>query len=87
MDSIFDQKFMVTTRHRARMAQPLPHTQQQQSGQQQQGEVGAASSSSYPPTGIHPWHFEQYENEAVFIPAGCPHQVRVCVWVGVGVLM
>ncbi|GIL78410.1 hypothetical protein Vretimale_17013 [Volvox reticuliferus] len=22
------------------------------------------------------WHFEQYEHEAVFIPAGCPHQVR-----------
>lgn len=25
--------------------------------------------------GIEPWHFEQYEHEAVFIPAGCPHQV------------
>jgi lysine-specific demethylase 3 len=22
------------------------------------------------------WHFEQYEGEAVFIPAGCAHQVR-----------
>ncbi|GFR44647.1 hypothetical protein Agub_g5936 [Astrephomene gubernaculifera] len=22
------------------------------------------------------WHFEQYEHEAVFIPAGCAHQVR-----------
>ena len=26
--------------------------------------------------GIEAWHFEQYPNEAVFIPAGCPHQVR-----------
>lgn len=25
---------------------------------------------------IEPWSFEQYEQEAVFIPAGCPHQVR-----------
>jgi lysine-specific demethylase 3 len=25
---------------------------------------------------ITPWHFEQYLDEAVFIPAGCPHQVR-----------
>ena len=27
-------------------------------------------------TQIEPQHFEQYEAEAVFIPAGCPHQVR-----------
>ncbi|KAK3005714.1 hypothetical protein RJ639_017302 [Escallonia herrerae] len=26
--------------------------------------------------GIEPWTFEQYTGEAVFIPAGCPHQVR-----------
>lgn len=26
--------------------------------------------------GVEMWHFEQHENEAVFIPAGCPHQVR-----------
>lgn len=26
--------------------------------------------------GVEPWHFEQYASEAVFIPAGCPHQVR-----------
>ncbi|KAG0596646.1 hypothetical protein M758_UG272600 [Ceratodon purpureus] len=25
---------------------------------------------------VEPWTFEQYEQEAVFIPAGCPHQVR-----------
>ncbi|KAL3521651.1 hypothetical protein ACH5RR_019800 [Cinchona calisaya] len=25
---------------------------------------------------IEPWTFEQYTGEAVFIPAGCPHQVR-----------
>ena len=24
--------------------------------------------------GVEPWHFEQHANEAVFIPAGCPHQ-------------
>ncbi|GAQ79928.1 transcription factor jumonji (jmjC) domain-containing protein [Klebsormidium nitens] len=27
-------------------------------------------------TGVEPWTFEQYDGEAVFIPAGCPHQVR-----------
>lgn len=26
--------------------------------------------------GVEAWTFEQYEQEAVFIPAGCPHQVR-----------
>ncbi|BDA51374.1 probable lysine-specific demethylase 3A at C-terminar half [Coccomyxa sp. Obi] len=26
--------------------------------------------------GVESWHFEQHANEAVFIPAGCPHQVR-----------
>ncbi len=26
--------------------------------------------------GVHTWHFEQYEWEGVFIPGGCPHQVR-----------
>jgi hypothetical protein len=26
--------------------------------------------------GIEPWTFEQDFGEAVFIPAGCPHQVR-----------
>ncbi|KAL3151375.1 hypothetical protein ABBQ38_013204 [Trebouxia sp. C0009 RCD-2024] len=26
--------------------------------------------------GIEPWHFEQHCQEGVFIPAGCPHQVR-----------
>lgn len=27
-------------------------------------------------SGIEPWTFEQKLGEAVFIPAGCPHQVR-----------
>jgi hypothetical protein len=27
-------------------------------------------------TQVEGWHFEQYEGEVVFIPAGCPHQVR-----------
>lgn len=26
--------------------------------------------------GVEPWSFEQRVGEAVFIPAGCPHQVR-----------
>ena len=26
--------------------------------------------------GVEAWSFQQYEGEAVFIPAGCPHQVR-----------
>lgn len=25
---------------------------------------------------VEPWTFEQRLGEAVFIPAGCPHQVR-----------
>lgn len=29
-----------------------------------------------PPYSIHVWHVEQHEGEAVFIPAGCPHQAR-----------
>ena len=24
---------------------------------------------------IEPWHFEQYVDESIFIPGGCPHQV------------
>ena len=28
-------------------------------------------------TGVRPWTFEQHELEAVVIPAGCPHQVRL----------
>ena len=27
-------------------------------------------------TGVQAWHFEQHENEAVFIPSGCAHQAR-----------
>ncbi len=27
--------------------------------------------------GVESWHFEQHADEAVFIPAGCPHQVRL----------
>jgi [histone H3]-dimethyl-L-lysine9 demethylase len=30
----------------------------------------------YAPIGIEPWTFVQRLGEAVFIPAGCPHQVR-----------
>jgi len=26
--------------------------------------------------GIEPWTFEQQLGDAVFVPAGCPHQVR-----------
>ena len=34
-----------------------------------------------PALGIEPWTFEQKLGEAVFIPAGCPHQVRnLKVW-------
>lgn len=25
---------------------------------------------------VHVWHFEQHVWEAVYIPSGCPHQVR-----------
>ncbi|PRW58740.1 DNA polymerase eta isoform B [Chlorella sorokiniana] len=28
------------------------------------------------PYGVHVWHVEQYEHEAVWIPGGCAHQVR-----------
>jgi hypothetical protein len=39
--------------------------------------------------GVQPWHFEQYEDEAVFIPAGCAHQasahsVAPCSFWGLG---
>jgi len=34
------------------------------------------SSVGFPALGIEPWTFEQKLGEAVFIPAGCPHQVR-----------
>lgn len=27
-------------------------------------------------TGVEAWHFEQHQGEAVYIPAGCAHQVR-----------
>ena len=27
-------------------------------------------------SGVEPWSFEQHLGEAVFIPAGCPFQVR-----------
>ena len=30
-------------------------------------------------TGVESWHFEQHADEAVFIPAGCPHQARALV--------
>jgi hypothetical protein len=36
-------------------------------------------------TQVEGWHFEQHEGEVVFIPAGCPHQVRnlrACTKVG-----
>jgi hypothetical protein len=31
---------------------------------------------SIPYAGVEPWTFEQKLGDAVFIPAGCPHQVR-----------
>lgn len=34
------------------------------------------NSSFSDDAGIEPWTFEQFVGEAVFIPAGCPHQVR-----------
>ena len=45
--------------------------------------------------GVEAWCFEQHANEAVFIPAGCPHQVLFpdssplttrCIVVGLGVV-
>lgn len=38
--------------------------------------------------GVHTWHFEQHVHEAVFVPVGCPHQVRnlrSCTKVGTAV--
>jgi hypothetical protein len=34
------------------------------------------SSVGFLALGVEPWTFEQKLGEAVFIPAGCPHQVR-----------
>lgn len=48
-DVIFDQRFMLTDRHRQMLRDEY---------------------------GVESWHFEQHEFEAVYIPAGCPHQVR-----------
>lgn len=27
-------------------------------------------------SGVEPWTFEQHHGEAIFIPAGCPFQIR-----------
>eukprot|EP00803_Ostreobium_quekettii_P002722 evm.model.scf_3087.1 EVM.evm.TU.scf_3087.1 scf_3087:7704-10907(+) len=39
--------------------------------------------------GVETWHFEQHRNEAIYVPAGCPHQVRnlrSCIKVSVNFL-
>lgn len=50
--------------------------------------VASSAGTKRPPLPVRPvlpWHFEQHQDEAVFIPGGCPHQVRMCgECVGVG---
>lgn len=43
--------------------------------------VASSAGTKRPPLPVRPvlpWHFEQHQDEAVFIPGGCPHQVRMC---------
>ena len=80
-DAVFDHCFMLTSRHLDRMAGRLPDAIASPSLVDQplpgSENCGASASASGPVfrRPVTPWHFEQYQDEAVFIPAGCPHQV------------
>lgn len=65
-DVVFDHCCMVSSRHLDRMA----------TGSWSPSEAPQGSSAS-PDTmpRVFPWHFEQHQDEAVFIPGGCMHQV------------
>ena len=82
-DAVFDHCFMLTSRHLDRMAGRLPDAIASPSlvDQPLPGSENCGASASVSASGpvfrrpVTPWHFEQYQDEAVFIPAGCPHQV------------
>ena len=59
-----------------RMAAGGWDNQQGESGQDGSTEATESRRPSPVPKFV-PWHFEQNLNEAVFVPAGCPHQVSV----------
>lgn len=63
-DVVFDHCCMMSTRHLDRM------TTGSWSAECQEGACKVDTMQR-----VLPWHFEQYQDEAVFIPAGCLHQV------------
>ena len=83
-DVILDQQFFVTGKHLDRMAaggewEKRPGaaaTAAGSSGEKRPGAAAAvAAGTGGRAPGFVPWHFEQNLHEAVFVPAGCPHQV------------
>ncbi|GAX77805.1 hypothetical protein CEUSTIGMA_g5248.t1 [Chlamydomonas eustigma] len=73
-DVIFDQCCMVTSMHLDRMATGNWSNSAEVLTQDEPPTALITDLAAVPP--FVPWHFEQHLHEAVFIPAGCPHQVR-----------
>eukprot|EP00798_Chlamydomonas_sp_ICE-L_P014715 gene14715-20755_t len=86
-DAIFDHCFMLSKDHLKRMkgsgasnpipshSYPSPHHSNPSPSPSHHPSMSEASGR-WTRGSIEPWHFEQHQHEAVFIPGGCPHQVR-----------
>ncbi|GAX81301.1 hypothetical protein CEUSTIGMA_g8732.t1 [Chlamydomonas eustigma] len=83
-DVVFDHCCMVSSRHQERMARGdwtisasslREQLHDTTSGSQL---LSCSEQRSFPAVArpVLPWHFEQHQDEAVFIPGGCLHQVR-----------
>jgi hypothetical protein len=79
---VLSQAYMLTQTHRHAFLDLARQQQQQAAVQptvhpivQSAGQL-AVQSAAVQSAAVQLWHFEQYDGEAVFIPGGCPHQVR-----------
>ncbi|WMV48200.1 hypothetical protein MTR67_041585 [Solanum verrucosum] len=81
---IFDETFYLTTEHKRRLKEEYGHltllfiaiSLHVSCKKQFRSLYLAFTMLSFPFAGIEPWTFIQKLGEAVFVPAGCPHQVR-----------
>ena len=73
---IHDQSFYLTSEHKRKIKEEFGKDEEKKCKNAFVIPMHNYLHNCFTLEGVEPWTFEQRLGEAVFIPAGCPHQVR-----------